>query len=196
MHHFIDDVNVCFGSLDNLKSTVSAAAMGMISSGWIWLVRNERRDLAAVPTFGAGTLIVSERRQSTSEPRVYERKKSMALGRSQAASSPRSPAAGQNQRKQHSHSTRSLHLLPMATAVDLQVRQAHPFAHDPDQRNNRTSLLGVGDHIMPLFCISVHEHAWMSAGYGVWGKEEYLKRFWSCLDWGTVLKGYEANFKV
>jgi Fe-Mn family superoxide dismutase len=32
----------------------------------------------------------------------------------------------------------------------------------------------------------VHEHAWLSAGYGIWGKEEYLKRFWTVLDWKKV----------
>lgn len=49
-----------------------------------------------------------------------------------------------------------------------------------------------GETLHPLFCVSVHEHAWMCAGYGVWGKEEYLKRFWSCLDWKSVGEAYNA----
>jgi Fe-Mn family superoxide dismutase len=43
----------------------------------------------------------------------------------------------------------------------------------------------------PLFCLPVYEHAWMSAGFGVWGKEEWLKEFWTVLDWGKVSKAFE-----
>lgn len=46
-------------------------------------------------------------------------------------------------------------------------------------------LHGYGDKLTPLFCLSVHEHAWLH-DYGVWGKEEYLKNFWNVLDWGRV----------
>lgn len=46
-----------------------------------------------------------------------------------------------------------------------------------------------GDKLSPLFCVSVHEHAWLY-DYGVWGKEEYLTRFWSALDWGRVAQLY------
>ena len=48
----------------------------------------------------------------------------------------------------------------------------------------------AGDDLSPLMYFSVHEHAWMSAGLGVWGKEEYLKRFWSVVDWRKVSNVY------
>ena len=51
-------------------------------------------------------------------------------------------------------------------------------------------LRSAGDDLSPLMCLSVHEHAWMSAGLGVWGKEEYLKRFWSVVDWRKVSEVY------
>ena len=51
-------------------------------------------------------------------------------------------------------------------------------------------LRSAGDDLSPLMCISVHEHAWMSAGLGVWGKEEYLRRFWSVVDWRKVSDVY------
>ena len=38
--------------------------------------------------------------------------------------------------------------------------------------------------------MSVHEHAWMAGGYGVWGKERYLERFWTCLYWESVRDSY------
>ena len=49
--------------------------------------------------------------------------------------------------------------------------------------------------LFPLFCVSVHERAWISAGYGVWGKEEYMKRFWSVVDWNKAVKVYENVVK-
>jgi Fe-Mn family superoxide dismutase len=49
----------------------------------------------------------------------------------------------------------------------------------------------IGHTIYPLLCISVHEHAWMAAGRGVWGKEEYLKRFWDVVDWEKVTENYD-----
>jgi len=36
----------------------------------------------------------------------------------------------------------------------------------------------------------VHERSWMAAGYGVWGKEEWLKQFWTVLDWAKVSEAY------
>ena len=55
----------------------------------------------------------------------------------------------------------------------------------------------IGSTLYPLFCVSVHEHAWMSAGYGIWGKEEYLKRFWTVLDWKNVSESsHRAGLEV
>lgn len=48
----------------------------------------------------------------------------------------------------------------------------------------------VGEYLYPLFCLSVHERMWVGAGYGVWGKEEYVKRFFSVLDWEKVAQAY------
>jgi superoxide dismutase len=52
------------------------------------------------------------------------------------------------------------------------------------------ALDALGRTLYPLFCVSVHEHAWMVAGYGVWGMETYLERFWTCLDWAAVRDAY------
>lgn len=30
----------------------------------------------------------------------------------------------------------------------------------------------------------------MNAGYGVWGMDVYLKRFWVCLDWAVMWVAY------
>ncbi|KAF5332355.1 hypothetical protein D9758_016945 [Tetrapyrgos nigripes] len=54
-----------------------------------------------------------------------------------------------------------------------------------------SSTLNIGETLYPLFCLSVHEHAWTSAGYGVWGKEAWIKEFWSVVDWERVSLVYE-----
>jgi len=55
--------------------------------------------------------------------------------------------------------------------------------HDRSVPQTKVAMLNIGEYITPLFCVSVNEHAWMAAGYGVWGKEEWLKKFWTVLDW-------------
>ncbi|KAF9008851.1 hypothetical protein BDQ17DRAFT_1539258 [Cyathus striatus] len=53
-----------------------------------------------------------------------------------------------------------------------------------------TDFLQSGETLFPLFCVPVYEHAWMSAGYGIFGKEEWMKHFWSVLDWEKVSSEY------
>jgi len=48
----------------------------------------------------------------------------------------------------------------------------------------------VADCLYPLFCLPTYEHAWLSAGFGVWGKEDWLKEFWTVLDWEKISKTY------
>jgi superoxide dismutase len=57
-------VKESFGSLEGLKSTLSAAAMGMMSSGWVWLVCDQSaQHLGYVATYGPGTMLVRSREQ-------------------------------------------------------------------------------------------------------------------------------------
>lgn len=63
-------------------------------------------------------------------------------------------------------------------------------AKTPETRSGKRFEKYMGNTLYPLLCLSVHEHAWMSAGYGVWGKEEWIKEFWSVVDWEKVSKAY------
>jgi Fe-Mn family superoxide dismutase len=65
-----------------------------------------------------------------------------------------------------------------------------PSAYDRSIPKTKTAMLNIGEYLTPLFCVSVNEHAWMAAGYGVWGKEEWLKKFWTVLDWKKVSSMY------
>ena len=71
------------------------------------------------------------------------------------------------------------------------------YVSDPNPRTatmTKVEMMYLGEVLYPLFCVSVHEHAWMSAGYGVWGKEEWLKKFWTVLDWEKVSRSYKAIY--
>lgn len=41
----------------------------------------------------------------------------------------------------------------------------------------------------PLLCLSVHEHCYLQ-DYGVWGREEYVRNWWTKVDWSKVEQSY------
>lgn len=210
------------GSLEDLKTYVSAAATGMLSSsGFVWLVTDKLGRLGVVATYGAGTLLLNHRRQtlspdgSTELGGIYVPAENTTPRQTQTHSMT-SPASGL------SHSPTSTPTppgaRPLSTSISVRgplndvVRPASIWSSDTPyseyagtggngKNGNGTITLGnlpdqppsfdtLGDTLYPLFCVSVHEHAWMAAGYGVWGKEKYLERFWSCLDWATIRNSY------
>ncbi|KAJ1311310.1 hypothetical protein OPQ81_009806 [Rhizoctonia solani] len=183
-----------FGSLTHLKSTVSAAALGMSSSGWVWLVQDANGLLGVVPTFGAGTVLVRNRmhRSPSFAPVVGEQavpKVSPGSSASSPSPSTASPSSGNTTPRTPQKLTTNKSRTP---PVRPYANQPQVPSYSPGDINNAfgqtqiTDFTKIGDVLNPLFCISVHEHAWMSSGYGVWGKELYLQRFWTVLDWEKV----------
>lgn len=180
-----------FGSLEQLKSTVSAAAMGMSGSGWVWVAVDGRATMGVIPTFGAGTLLVRSRgRVLRSGDSVlgedYPSQNGSATPPHQ--STPSGTTSGLD--TPQSTTTRGFHTSARAgniyggKAVGLYGRDVDGEAFEGDVP--MADFDKIGTQLYPLFCLSVHEHAWLTAGYGVWGKEEYLKRFWTVLDWKKV----------
>ena len=149
-----------FGSLPQLKLAFSAAAMGMVSSGYVWLVKDEHGRLGIVPTYGAGTVLVQQRQQRGPSDHAA----SVQDGRS-APDAPE-PAPGEAPASQK----------PLAPS-------APPSRFDSLAQGSAAGA--IGNHIYPLFCVSVFEHAWLG-DYGFWGKERYLANFWDCLNWERV----------
>lgn len=195
-----------FGSLDQLKSTVSAAAMGLSSSGWIWFATDQRGHTGVVPTFGSGTLLVRSRTMiespmgSTALGEVLSRtpqktssttwSQPPASGLVPPTSTPQNPLAPPS-RSLHSSSAWAApnSSIYAGRAVGLHGSDTDGNAMTgPQEEGARFST--IGNTLYPLFCVSVHEHAWLSAGYGIWGKEEYLKKFWTALDWKKVSEAY------
>ncbi|KAK7061398.1 manganese superoxide dismutase [Favolaschia claudopus] len=76
-----------------------------------------------------------------------------------------------------------------------------PGIHDPaplsapSSQYKHTDALHVGEVLYPLFCLPVQEHAWLMAGYGVWGKEAWLREFWNVLNWRQVGQSYAHILK-
>ncbi|KAF8845612.1 manganese and iron superoxide dismutase [Paxillus ammoniavirescens] len=198
-----------FGGFDSLRSLFSAAVNGMSGSGYAWLVTDAKKNLAFVPTFAAGTLLIR------SGLGTVDSLNTTVLGEGDMFSSPRqnqenptqpsSPELGQTPSSpvsgishappplHHSSPARTLHtsaarenLSPRARSVYDPAMPSASFASPHDARDLRT----LGEHIFPLFCISVHEHCWL-LDHGVWGKERYLKEFWTVVDWDQVVRRFD-----
>lgn len=53
----------------------------------------------------------------------------------------------------------------------------------------------IGQNLHPLLALSVHPHCYLE-DYGVWGREEYVRNWWSAVDWRKVeesFAGYVAE---
>ncbi|KAE9404512.1 hypothetical protein BT96DRAFT_813430 [Gymnopus androsaceus JB14] len=241
--HLELEIRAQHGSIAQLKSAFSAAAMGLFTNGWVWFVTDVNGNTAIVPTLGPGSLLM--RSQSyiahaknlelgfdlgqwnrgdpllEDDPYYGEWKEELEQRQEQAeanalphstptsrpsppGTTPSSPASGQSAQSSASQippHTRSFHsTLTAAFDEDDKVatysRLPASITEDPQRSTRprsttRGDVLTMGETLYPLFCISANEHAWMSAGYGVWGKEEWLKKFWSVLDWEKVSKAYD-----
>jgi len=192
------------GSLADLKTYVASAAQGMHSGGgaggFVWLVTDALGRLGVVATYGAGTLLVAERRQSLLTPEGAE-----LGGVYQPATPPPSdqPPPSSSGRAQHAKpASAQARALSTSARASGPVRPTNVWSDPPNAgavtggagmyaaSEAPAALDALGRTLYPLFCVSVHEHAWMAAGYGVWGMETYLERFWTCLDWAAVRDAY------
>ncbi|KAF8528923.1 Manganese/iron superoxide dismutase [Hysterangium stoloniferum] len=179
-------IRVNFLDVGHFKSTFSAAAMGMTNSGWVWLVSDEQGNMEVVATFGAGTLLVRSRQHMrTSDIPI--------LGESTDAPYMGTAMQRRIERQNLPHTVRA------PNSVGIPSEGNHIFSDAPmnvsgqiaarERNKNKSSgnpYQNMGDILTPLLCVSVQEHAWVGTGYGVWGKEEYLKRFWTVVDWARV----------
>lgn len=167
-----------FESLPAFKLAFSSAAYGMSGSGFVWLVQDRHGYLGIVPTYGAGTLLAQNRIQrngalhswtaASNVDQVHE-EKTPHKSTSSAKSAPGTP-------RHFSSSALS------SAGVSL----SRSF-----KRDDESSVDSRGEELYPLLCVSVHERDWLP-DYGMWGKEEYLMRFWECVDWDRVWRLHEA----
>lgn len=142
-----------YGSLPQFKLAFAAAAMGTVSNGYVWLVKDEHGRLGILPTYGAGTVLVHQRHQC----------------------GPRDLAAGVQDGRTDKDGEPS-------TTKDTPATPA-PRTHSRFESLAQSSAAGaIGNNVYPLFCVSLFEHAWLG-DYGFWGKERYLTHFFDCIHW-------------
>ncbi|KAJ6627456.1 hypothetical protein B0H10DRAFT_2210380 [Mycena sp. CBHHK59/15] len=256
------------GGLEQLKSSVSAAAMGMFTSGWVWFVSDKNGRTSILPTFGPGTLLVRSRTyMGTGHPALYHDMKhnpqdwdpegsffkkyldgwepdfdELAMNSDnelltddefdsddelddemdsdvelsdekdldeevdteadahssdtkEGSRSPpfKPPPTGSNPalKPRFLHTTAHLASAGRFDETPVSVYNAAPQNTTQQQPKTTVDMLNAGEVLYPLFCISVHEHAWITAGYGVWGKEAWLREFWNVLNWRKVSDAYQ-----
>lgn len=209
--------------------------MGMSTSGYIWLVATSSGELAFVPTFGPGTMLIRSRgytmtdsdgtfpwggtmdsqwrgkllddnRQVNIVPpnnRTLDPVDPVDSEAPPPGVAPQSPASGVSSSVQpskpplsrsfSSHSVVRDAYDDMRTPPDNIFREAVSTDTRPRKLPDnfqapqvKVSMLNSSDTLYPLFCVSLFEHAWMSADYGIWGKEDWLKELWTVLDWKKV----------
>lgn len=219
-----------YGNVEHLISTVGAAALGMFSSGWLWLVTDPSGELAVLPTFGPSTLLLRSSEpvlpphwqgtlgsddfvstgQSLSSfaaasakaaaapavPEEQEPELSPALTQRMGesgqppASSPVSGTSHPAPPLNPSTPSRSFMTASRPTRDAPGARKPNSIHSSPSTNPIEQDPRRLSERIFPLFCMSVHERMWVGAGYGVWGKEEYVRRFFGVLDWEKVARAY------
>ncbi|KAJ4472100.1 hypothetical protein J3R30DRAFT_3298684 [Lentinula aciculospora] len=204
------EIRSSHSSLAQLKSAISAAGSGLFTSGYVWFVTDAAGNTGVIPTFGPGSLLM---RSQSYMAHVKGLKMSDEGGVSNPNTLPgTSPASGipsQNPiTPPHTRSYSTNHdnddIISRYTASPSTLTNHHSalnlLTSNPTQNSKPKSLTrsqvlsstnNINETLYPLFCISIYEHNWMSAGFGVWGKEQWLKKFWDVLDWEKVSKAYD-----
>jgi len=219
----LEAIRTDHGGLEQLKSSFSAAAMGMFTSGWIWFVADKSGSTSILPTFGPGTLLVRSRTNMAHvHPQLYHE-----LPASPLSWDPEMQYIGKyladwgvdglgtvppELNPKHLAKLLSTEPPPPPRGTNTPPAPLRPrFIHTSARRSveegtfdapaqnlynyrpprTKSDTINAGEVLYPLFCISVQEHAWITAGYGVWGKEAWLREFWNVLNWRQVSVGYE-----
>ncbi len=61
-------IRTSHGSVQQLRSAFSAAALGTFINGWVWFVSDQKGNTGVVSTYGAGTLLVRSRSNMQRHP--------------------------------------------------------------------------------------------------------------------------------
>lgn len=187
----------------------------MFTNGWVWLVTDAQGNLGILPTYGPSTLLIRSRMNMATKGLIF--REHDPHGTEEPAPptappsnptttppgvAPTSPASGLSSRLfGPSGSTLDTRARAYSYASRLEeiMKPTKSFLDGDDdysddalgRKNGVPKVLAVGDTLYPLFCLSTYEHAWMSAGFGVWGKEEWIVEFWKVLDWKKISKNYD-----
>lgn len=157
-------------SFSGLVSHFSAHVAGLhpSSGAYVWLVTDQAGNLGVIGTYAGGTPLVYQQRQVAGAPTVLG--ELIPEAGSQNEGDATAPGWQQVTGRQTQRSKSS-------TLLDS--------PSDSLYKPQSVSQERIGQQIHPLACVSVHPHCYL-ADYGVWGREEYVKNWWSAVDWKKV----------
>ncbi|GAA5983569.1 hypothetical protein JCM11641_007287 [Rhodosporidiobolus odoratus] len=186
------------GSFPALISHFSAHVSGLhpSSGAYVWLVTDPSGNLGVVGTYAGGTVLVKERGQMGygsyggkhlrvlgEEVEVVE----SAEGEASEGAEGSAPAAAsapwttvQSPRKPNKAGA---DFLSEGSLSASNVLNSHVYAHHAQDQ--------IGKQLHPLVALSTHPHCYLE-DYGLWGRDEYVKRWWGAVDWKKVEEAYEA----
>ncbi|BGP16422.1 hypothetical protein JCM10213_004022 [Rhodosporidiobolus nylandii] len=187
------------GSFPALVSHFSAHVAGLhpSSGAYVWLVTDPHGNLGVVGTYAGGTVLVKERSQmgpgayGGRELRVLGEQVEVAEGAAAAAASAASevapeaaaPAWQTVQSQRGAKGATAASLLSEGSYSASSVLNGQIAAH--------SGIAHVGKQLHPLVCVSTHPHCYLG-DYGLWGRDEYVKRWWGAVDWKKVEEAYEG----
>lgn len=171
-------------SLPGLISSFSAHVAGLhpSSGAYMWLITDTKGNLGIVGTYAGGSLLVQGREQ---------RMKTFTEG----------GILGEPTKSIEEGEPTEKKVLSAASAAAIEMRAnevtasfAAPAASKPlGQMSNLIKDSGASfaatnmttTTYYPLLCLSLGAHTY-AAEYGIWGREEYVKNWWSCVEWKRV----------
>jgi superoxide dismutase len=175
----------------------------MSSSGFLWLVQEVdplpsstassggTDDLAVLATYGSGTMLVR------AGELVHDRSKGFMSGLTEEGlvhleSRPWwMTGENDNQNKKNSEHGSSSEPnqppLPFGNSSSLDPSPARAESSSSNLPSTDSSIARGYKRLVPLACLSMHEHAFM-VDHGIWGKAEYVRAWMNNLDWELVEK--------
>jgi Fe-Mn family superoxide dismutase len=181
------------GGIEQLRSAFSAAALGTFTNGWVWFISDQAGRTSTTTTYGPSTLLIRSRTVMQRSPATIDDPRVPAPPFPHVPSNPlpgASPTPSGLPDGDMPLAPSSSENLNSDTSF-MNTKPTKFYASGGTTRSPKPNFLNTGELLYPLFCLPVYEHAWMSAGYGVWGKEQWLKEFWSVLDWRKVNTVYD-----
>lgn len=179
------------------------------SGAYVWLVMDSTGGLGVVGTYAGGTLLVRERKQvgvhkidqvlgQLIERVVPAEEQEVPEEEGGASSAPSPSLPGRPVRSRSKLFTEPI-LDTSLRSFSTSAARAAPSLMDPMRligtfkAGNGTAgnKFNIGAGLRPLLCLSVHPHCYLQ-DHGVWGRDEYVKRWWNHIDWKAAEQAYQT----
>ncbi|GAA6006945.1 hypothetical protein JCM10207_009148 [Rhodosporidiobolus poonsookiae] len=193
------------GSFPALVSHFSAHVAGLhpSSGAYVWLVTDPNGNLGVVGTYAGGTVLVKERAQTGYG--AYGGRDLRVLGEEvdapaavEGAEGAAAPAAGDGEASPaaagsawQTVASPARGAAPSGGKTDTLLSAGSYAARDVLVDLASSSQAQIGRSLHPLACVSVHPHCYLE-DYGLWGRDEYVRKWWGAVDWRKVEEAYEA----